>query len=154
MSSKSEPTIHQCECEICQTGADPEVVRHHQQMNLLLSRLNEPQRRWYVGSLSQKLGSPSDRQLSLISGLDEKTIRRGRQELEAGLTALPYGRQRREGGGRYPVEKKDPELEAILLDIVSPHTAGDPMSTRKWLNCRLLDIQERLAERGHRVSHR
>jgi hypothetical protein len=75
-------------------------------MNLFLSRLNEPQRRWYVGHLSQKPGSPSDRQLSLITGLDEKTIRRGRKELETELVDLPPDRQRREGGGRPPAEKK------------------------------------------------
>lgn len=33
-----------------------------------------------------------------------------------------------------------------MLDIVAPHTAGDPLSSRKWLNCRLSDIQERLGE--------
>ena len=37
-----------------------------------------------------------------------------------------------------------------LLDIVEPHTAGDPMNSRKWLNCRLRDIQERL--QAHAVS--
>ncbi len=37
-------------------------------------------------------------------------------------------------------------LEAMLLDIVQPHTAGDPMGNGKWLNCRLIDIQERLDE--------
>jgi hypothetical protein len=152
MSSESVPVIHRCGCEICRTGANPGIVRHHWQMNLFLSRLNEPQRRWSVGLLSQKPGSPSDRQLSLITGLDEKTIRYGRQEIEDGLADLPYDRQRRAGGGRPPVEEKDPELETVLLDIVSPHTAGDPMSSRKWLNCRLVDIQERLAERGHRAS--
>lgn len=35
-----------------------------------------------------------------------------------------------------------------LLAIVAPHTAGDPMRTRKWLNCRLRDIQERLQARA------
>ena len=115
MSSESIPAIHQCECGICRTGANPETVQHHRQMNLFLSRLNEPQRRWYVGALSQKPGSPSDRQLSLITGLDEKTIRRGRQELEAGLTDLPYDRQRREGGGRPSAEEIDPELVTVLL---------------------------------------
>jgi len=98
--------IHQCECAICKTGTDPDIVRHHRQMNLLLSRLNEPHRRWYVGSLSQKPGSPSDRQLSLITGLDEKTIRRGRRELEAELANVPTERQRRKGGGRPAAEKK------------------------------------------------
>ena len=106
MSSESEKTVHQCECDVCQAGADTETVRHHRQMNLFLSRLNEPQRRWYVGLLSQKVDSVSDRQLSLITGLDEDTIRRGRRELEADLADVPTDRQRREGGGRPPAEKK------------------------------------------------
>ena len=66
--------IHQCECENCKGRTDPEMAQHHYQINLFLSRLNAPQRRGYVGLLSQKPGSPSDRQLSLITGLDEKTI--------------------------------------------------------------------------------
>lgn len=106
MTTEPELTIHQCECDICKAGTDPETAQHHRQMNLLLSRLNEPQRRWYVGHLSQKPGCPSDRQLSLITGLDEKTIRRGRSELEAELVDLPLDRQRRKGGGRPPAEKK------------------------------------------------
>ena len=39
----------------------------------------------------------------------------------------------------------------MLLNIVQPHTAGDPMGNGKWLNCRLIDIQERLDE-NHKVS--
>ena len=88
MASETEKTVHQCQCDLCQAGTDDETVGHHRQMNLFLSRLNEPQRRWYVGLLSQKPGSVSDRQLSLITGLDEETIRRGRRELEADLTDL------------------------------------------------------------------
>jgi hypothetical protein len=104
MTSESE--IHQCECSICQTGSDSERVRQHRQMNLFLSRLNEPQRRWYVGLLSQQPDSPSERELSKITGLDEKTIRRGRQELGSDLIGLPDDRQRRLGGGRPQAEKK------------------------------------------------
>jgi hypothetical protein len=73
--------MHQCKCDICKTKSDPETVQYHHQINLFLSRLNEPQRRWYVGLLSQKPDSPSDRELAKITGLDEKTIRRGREEL-------------------------------------------------------------------------
>ena len=36
--------------------------------------------------------------------------------------------------------------------MVEPHTAGDPMSEAKWLNCRLRDIQARLGDRGYSVS--
>ena len=67
MTREAKPAIRQCECDICRTGADPEIVRHHHQMNLFLSRLNEPQRRWYVGLTSQKPGSPSDRELSKVN---------------------------------------------------------------------------------------
>ena len=108
MTSKTERPIHQCECDICKAETDLEIARHHRQMNVFLSRLNEPQRRWYVGLLSQRPGSPSDRQLSKITGLDEKTIQRGRQELERDLADLPPGRQRREGGGRPRAEKRTP----------------------------------------------
>jgi hypothetical protein len=106
MAFETENELHQCECDSCKAGSDAETVQLHRQMNLLLSHLNEPQRRWFAGFLSQKPDSPSDRQLAQIIGLDEKTIRRGRRELEAGLTDVPQGRQRREGGGRWPVEKK------------------------------------------------
>lgn len=99
-------TVHQCECEICKTGSKAETVHYHQQINLLLSRLTEPQRRWYVGVLSQQPESSSDRQLSLISGLDEKTIRRGRNELKQDLEELLPLQQRRDGGGRWSAEKK------------------------------------------------
>ena len=73
----------------------------------MLSRLNEAQRRWYVGFLSQQSNELSQRQLSLITGLDAKTIRRGRQELEQGLQEVPAGRQRQVGGGRHITEKKN-----------------------------------------------
>jgi hypothetical protein len=106
MTSEIESQIHHCECDTCKAGTDLEIARHHRQMNVFLSRLNEPQRRWYVGLLSQRPGSPSDRQLAKITGLDEKTIQRGRQELEAELGGLPPDRQRREGAGRPRAEKK------------------------------------------------
>jgi len=98
--------IHECECEICRTGSDPEVVLQHRRMNLLLSRLNEPQRRWYVGMLSEQPDQPSDREISKITGLDEKTIQRGRRELAAEFASVPADRQRAKGGGRPAAEKK------------------------------------------------
>jgi len=106
MTTKPERQIHQCECAICQTGNDPATRQYHHQVNLLLSRLNEPQRRWYAGVLSQQPDSPSDCQLAKITGLDEKTIRRGRRELGDGLGDLPLNRQRQTGGGRPRAEKK------------------------------------------------
>ena len=38
-------TIHQCECTICQQSKSPPDQVLHRQMNLLMSRLDEQQRR-------------------------------------------------------------------------------------------------------------
>jgi hypothetical protein len=77
-------------------------------MNLLLSRMDEQQRRWYVGIESMKIGHGGDKLLAQISGLNAETIRRGRQELENELQDRPVERVRLEGAGRPPVEKKIP----------------------------------------------
>jgi len=106
MTSKEKEGIHQCECALCQAGGDPVIRQYHEQVNLLLSRLNEPQRRWYVGVLSQQPDRPSEGHLAEITGLDEKTIRRGRRELSDGLEQVPSERQRQAGGGRPRAEKK------------------------------------------------
>ena len=75
-------------------------------MNLLLSRLDEQQRRWFVALESNRVGHGGDRLLSQISGLDEQTIRRGRQELADQLTSRPSQSVRQAGGGRPLAEKK------------------------------------------------
>ncbi len=98
--------IHECQCAVCQTGTDPVIQEHHRQMNVLMSKLNEAQRRWYVGSLSQRKDGPSDRELSRITGLAPKTIRRGRRELATSVAEELVDRQRHVGGGRPPAEKK------------------------------------------------
>jgi hypothetical protein len=103
-----EPEVHECECAICQAGEDQAVRAHHRQINLLLSRLDEAQQRWYVGVLSTTENAPSDSLLAQITGLTEKTIQRGRAELENGLRETPPGRVRRSGGGRKKAEKKTP----------------------------------------------
>ncbi len=100
------PGIRACQCAGCQ-GAAPFAGReHHRQMNLLLSRLNEAQRRWYVAVEAQRLGPGADRLLYQITGMDEKTIRRGRRELADAQGEPSAGRVRQPGGGRPPVEAK------------------------------------------------
>jgi hypothetical protein len=75
---------------------------------LVFSRLDENQRRWFVALESKRLGYGGDHRLSQISGMDAKTIRRGRAELDASLVDNPPARIRRVGGGRPLVEKKTP----------------------------------------------
>ena len=84
-------TIHQCRCPDCQLEghANQEL---HRLMNLLLSRLDEDHRRWFVALESLKRGHGGDRRLALITGLHVETIRRGRRELTGSLEDFPAER--------------------------------------------------------------
>jgi hypothetical protein len=75
-------------------------------MNLLVSRLDEQQRRWYVALEANRLGAGGVQLVSQITGLDEKTIQRGQAELGAEFAGRPEDRVRLPGAGRPPVEKK------------------------------------------------
>jgi hypothetical protein len=103
-----DATIHTCQCAACQQPGDHPDRLVHRRMNLLLSRLDEQQRRWYAALESMKVGHGGDTLLSQITGMNVETIRRGRQELEGDLKERPPDRVRLEGGGRLPVEKKTP----------------------------------------------
>jgi len=98
--------IHVCQCADCIQQEGHPNKQLHQQMNLLLSRLDEQQRRWYVAVEANRIGHGGLRLLSLITGMDEKTIQRGQQEIEQGLAERPSTRIRVSGGGRPRVEKK------------------------------------------------
>lgn len=98
--------IHLCRCLDCQQEADHPNRTVHQQINLLMSRLDEQQRRWYAAVESQRIGWGGDTLLSLITGLDEKTIQKGREELSTSLSDRPVDRVRVPGGGRPSVKKK------------------------------------------------
>lgn len=98
--------VHQCHCPHCLGDGDHPDRLLHQHLNLLLSRLDERQRRWVVALESERVGRGGDRLLALITGLDVETIRRGRRELSAALRDCPPGRIRRPGAGRPALQKK------------------------------------------------
>jgi len=98
--------VHICQCSQCQQEVEHLDKRLHQQINLLLSRLDEQQRRWYVAVEANRIGHGGIRLLSQITGMDEKTIQRGQQELEQDLAEQPTEQIRQQGGGRQRVEKK------------------------------------------------
>ncbi|MGZ9223752.1 MAG: hypothetical protein ACXW4Q_16730 [Anaerolineales bacterium] len=98
--------VHVCECEGCRESHDNPSWQMHHQMNVFVSRLDEQQRRWYVGLESKKIGHGGDSLLSQITGMDVETIRRGRRELDEDLSNRPDERIREEGGGRPSAEKK------------------------------------------------
>lgn len=100
--------VHRCQCPVCLAPAPHPDQVLHRQMNLLLSRLDEQQRRWYAAVESVKLGHGGDRAVARITGLHVDTIRRGREELAASLEGRPADRVRLPGGGRPALEKSRP----------------------------------------------
>jgi Rhodopirellula transposase DDE domain len=53
-------------------------------------------------------------------------------------------------GGQRP--KKDPLILPALEALVTPETAGDPMSTQKWVRSSLRTLSRRLDSAGHTIS--
>jgi hypothetical protein len=92
--------IRVCQCAICQHEADHPEKNLHRMINLIVSQLDEQQRRWFVALEANQVGYGGVRLLSQITGMDEKTIHRGQLELEQGLASRPSDRVRLEGGGR------------------------------------------------------
>jgi hypothetical protein len=102
----ADVTIYQCQCVACVQGPDHADYQHHRRINLLMSRLDEQQRRWFAAVESKKIGHGGDVRLALITGLHVDTIRRGREEIDADLADRPADRIRNPGAGRPAVKKK------------------------------------------------
>jgi len=98
--------VHTCGCEACQKGEWHVEQEWHTQMNLIMSRMDEQQRRWYAAAEAKRLGHGGIRWVAQITGLAPKTIRRGQRELGEKLNKRPTDRVRLPGGGRPKVEKK------------------------------------------------
>jgi hypothetical protein len=142
-----------CGCSACRSGTPHPDLLLHQQINLLLSRLDEQQRRWFAGLEATRLGYGGVQRLAEITGLDRHTIARGQRELASGLAARPTERVRCQGGGRPAREVQDSGLIAALESLLTPETAGDPMGRRaKSKRSSLQHLSATLAAAGHPAS--
>ena len=92
--------------------------------------LDERARRLWAAAESAARGYGGDAVVSSATGLARQTIRNGRRELAAGLTAP--GRIRRPGAGRPGIEQVQPGLTEALVILIEPVTRGDPMSPLRW----------------------
>jgi DNA-binding transcriptional regulator YdaS (Cro superfamily)/transposase len=119
---------------------------------VLLPHLNERQQRLALATEARLLGHGGVRAVAEAAGVSPTTVRSGVAELEAGEDPLPVGRARRAGGGRKPVNERDPGLVAALLGLVEPDERGDPMSPLRWTTKSLRRLAAELTGQGHPVS--
>jgi hypothetical protein len=101
----TELVVHECDCTACRAGEHAERD-DHRQLNLLMSRLDEQQRRWVASREAGRLRHGGITRIAEITGLHPETIRRGRDELGDELRERPTEHVRLPGGGRPRVEKK------------------------------------------------
>jgi hypothetical protein len=112
--------------------------------------LDERTRRLWAAAESRAIGYGGDALVAAATGLARDTIRKGRVEIEAGMTAP--GRVRRAGAGRPSLKKTQPGLDAALERLVDPVTRGDPMSPLRWTCKSRAKLASALSKEGWQVS--
>jgi len=118
--------------------------------NLALEFDERGRRRWAAVE-AVSLGRGGVIAVAKATGISDRTIRTGIQELINRDTLAP-DRQRRSGGGR----KTHEELQLGLLDaldkLINPTTRGDPMSRLRWTCKSTRTLAVELVNQGFQVS--
>jgi hypothetical protein len=146
-----ETDVLLCACPRCYSDEQLRVT--HGRWLEIMSILDERQTRLYAAEKALELGHGGIVLVAQVSGLSERTIRRGIRELQAGELAEVGPFARRFGGGRKTSEALDGTLLTDLEALMGETTAGDPMRLLKWTTRSTRSIASALTEQGHTVSH-
>lgn len=119
----------------------------------VLPHLSEKQRRLYLGAEAQSYGWGGKSKIAELSGESRFLVSRGVNELNNPALQTSADRIRRPGGGRKKEIEKQEGLVSAILQIVEPHTVGDPMNPLLWTSKSVRHIQEELKLYGYEVSH-
>lgn len=131
---------------------DASVVEWIRQKYLAVLRdLDERGRRRWAGAEARSLGWGGVSAVAQATGLTNRTVRKGIEELDS-PEVLSCERQRRPGAGRRPIELDRPGIVTVLEQIVDSSTRGDPMSPLRWTCKSTRSIAEELNVRGYTVS--
>ncbi len=131
---------------------NPEIVEILRVKYLALANdLDERGRRRWAATEAMAIGHGGIVSVAVATGLSDRTVRNGIQELRD-PTPLVASRQRQVGGGRKRLEYHAPNLRQALESLVEPTERGDPQSPLRWTCKSLTNLQQELSQQGHQVG--
>lgn len=122
-----------------------------QRFAALSSFFNERQRRLWAAAEAQLLGYGGITAVARLTGISRRAIHAGLRELHAGFSAESH-RIRRPGGGRKPLEVRQPGLLDAVDRLVQPTSRGDPHSPLRYCCRSTRRLAHELACQGFRIS--
>jgi transposase len=132
---------------------EPHVIEWIRDKFLAIApELDERGRRRWAAVEARSLGWGGITAVAAATGMSDRTIRTGIQELE-NRDSLPPDRQRRPGGGRKSREQEQPDLVGALEDLLEPDFRGDPQSPLRWTCKSTRTLAETLHKQGFKISH-
>jgi hypothetical protein len=114
--------------------------------------MDERLTRLWAGAEADGLGDGGIAIVERATGLSRTTIRAGRDELRAGVSADDVVAVRRAGSGRPRLEDTTPEIVEVLETLVDPVTRGDPESPLRWTSKSTRKLAAELSAQGYPVS--
>ena len=142
------------------TGASLEK-RDERLIGLMVPRLNENDRSFFLAAMSEYHGYGSSKEISELTGISQHTISVTKKELRDAPCDPKFRKKasgderiRAPGGGRKGIAVSQPGLVEALEDLMEPHTAGNPMSFIRWSTRSTRNLQEDLEGMGFKVSHK
>lgn len=121
-------------------------------MRDLYDSLSEKDRRRYAAIEAKKLGHGGIIYIATLFGCMEKTVKKGLSDLN-NEECMQQKSIRKEGGGRTSSLEKFENIDAVFLEVLREHTAGDPMDEKvKWSNLTRNEISKKMSKLGIKVS--
>lgn len=117
----------------------------------LINDLDERGRRRWAATEAMAIGHGGIVAVASATGLSDRTVRSGIQEL-CSPPSLESSCQRRAGGGRKRLEHYNQALPQAVEGLVEPTERGDPQSPLRWTCKSLTNLQTELKQRGHQVG--
>jgi hypothetical protein len=128
----------------------PVEVLRVKYLSLVNDRDERGRRRW-AATEAMAIGHGGIVAVAAATGLSDRTVRNGIEELRS-ETPFVSIRQRRVGGGRKRLEHHDQTLQPAIERLIEPTERGDPQSPLRWTGKSLTNLQKELKQQGHQVG--